>query len=49
LNHKLLGDKAELAYKRDQLTELRREMLEAWVSYLNGPAQVTSAAFATAA
>jgi integrase len=43
LNHKLLGDRTELAYKRDQLVELRREMLEAWASHLNGPPAFTVA------
>jgi integrase len=38
LNHKLLGDRAELAYKRDQLVGLRREMLEQWAAYLDSGA-----------
>jgi hypothetical protein len=38
LNHRLLGDRAELAYKRDQLTARRRVLLEHWAAYCCAPA-----------
>jgi integrase len=43
LNHRLLGDRAELAYKRDQLCERRRVLLEAWAAHcLPAPAALAA-------
>ena len=36
MNHRLLGDQAELTYKRDQYVELRRNLLEASATHCLG-------------